>query len=1606
MKKTLKWFGIAVITPLLLFIILAVLLYLPPVQNWAVKKAAAIASEKTGMEISIDHVRLAFPLDLGIDGFRAIKQNDSLPQVRDTIADVRRLVVDIRLLPLLKKQVIIKELAFQQAKINTNGFISDLRVKGELDELRLSSKGIDINKETAEINGARLSGARLDIALSDTAAIDTTGSAMKWIINADSICASHSDLTIHMPGDTLNMGITLGQAVARQADIDLGRGIYRVGSLSWHEGRLTYDDRSQPEVKGLDYNHIDMSHLALDIDSISYSPEGTSLLIRHAAMKEKSGLEITDATGGVRLDPTFSNIRLQGMTMRTPDSDIFAEADVDFNVADIQNPGKMHLRLNGQLGKQDIMRFLGDMPQKFVERYPNHPLVVKGSVDGNMQQMTFTGLDISLPTALHLTLNGKAENLTDMSRLKADLRMNAQAQDLNFVTTLVDPKLSGNYRIPYGITLDGTLKADGTRYTTDLVAREGKGSVSMKGSAQIPLNKKGEMAVDLMSYDAQISINSLNVHHFMPKDSIYTVSADIKAKGYGTDFLSSRSRLTAHTTVRQIQYGSWNLKNLSAQAHLQNGRGRVTVTGHNELFDGTVGIDALLSTKKFDGTVSADLAKADLFRMRLMDKPLTIGMCGHLDITSDMKETHHVNGLISELYIQDDKKTYRPEDVGLLVSTTTDTTYVRAQSGDLIVKLDAKGGYERLLRQMTTLADSVMAQYNQKVIDQQAIKRLLPTMKLHVESKRDNPIVNLLNINNIDFKELCVDMASSPETGINGKSHLYSLNYDSIRIDTIRLDLTQKGDKLTYQGQIRNNRRNPQFVFNALVDGHIHEHGALAGVRYYDDHGKLGVRVGATAEMEDGGIRFKLLPERPTLGYKEFNLNEDNFIFLGSDKKIQAKVDLIADDKTGLKLYTANQDASMLQDLTLSVNRLDLGEISSVVPYLPKVTGKLHGDYHILIDQQEHISVVSDMAVYDMTYEGSPIGNISTELVYLMKEDDTHAVEARLMLDDEEFGLLSGIYQAPTTGDDGKIDATFTMTRMPLSLANGFVPDQLVGLEGYGEGTLTIKGTTTHPDVNGEVYVDEAYLVSIPYGIRMRFDNDPVRIVGSHLLLENFGLYAYNDEPLNLMGNIDFSDTEHIAMDMRMQARNLLLINARQEAKSIAYGKAFVNFYARMQGPLEELSMRGRLDVLGTTDLTYMLLDSPLSTDNRMDELVKFTDFSDTTQVVVTRPVPTGLNADLNINVSQGAHIVCNLNTEQTNYVDLMGGGDLRMRYNAEGINLTGRYTLASGEMKYSLPIIPLKTFAIKDGSYVEFTGDPMNPRLNITATERTKATVGNEGGQSRSVAFDCGVVITKTLNDMGLEFIIDAPEDNTISSELATMSTEERGKIAVTMLTTGMYLADGNTGNFSMNSALSSFLQSEINSIAGSALKTLDLSVGIDNSTDASGGTRTDYSFKFAKRFMNNRLKLQIGGKVSTGSSDAMGQNQSFFDNVSMEYRLNQDATKYIKLFYNQNVYDWLEGYTGEYGGGFIWRRKLDHFKDIFHFKKKESLPTLMRQPTSKRDSVRVRPSTNSSAGPSVGPSAGPSTSSGTAAVAEPVEAKRRPAVAEPAEAKKKKKL
>ncbi len=1510
MKKAFWWILGILLSPVLLFVLLTILIYLPPVQNWLVDKVAAYASEETGMEITVDHVDLSFPLDLGVDGVRVIHQPD-------TIADVERLVVDVQLLPLFDGKVVVNQLEIKNTQLNTNGFVEAAKVKGRFSRLFVKSDGIDLHRETVEVNGARLEDAQLDIVLNDSVPEDTTKSEAKWQIHVDVAKIRRSDIVLHMPGDTMSVKTHIGSLAAREALVDLASQTYTVASVDWENGALQYDRNFQPRIEGLDFNHLDFTNINIGIDSIYYHDPTLRLQMRSVALREKNGLQVTDLTGPVVMEN--GKLSLPRFHLKTPESEITVELDMPLNLTDSINPGQLRMRMEAQVGRQDLMQFMGDMPKAFRDRWPNQPLALKGALNGNMQHMEFSDLDITLPTAFHATATGFAENLDNPKKLRADVQFRAQAQNIDFVRTLMGAA-GKDYRIP-PLSVQGRVKADRANYTFDVTANEDKGRVKLQG----------QLNADLMLYDATLHVDQLNVHHFMPRDSIYTVTADVKVQGQGTDFLSPRTQLTADAQIQHLRYGHWNLDNVTAQATIRNGHALVDVLSDNPLVNGRLNVDALLNTKKLNATITADLNTVNLYKMRLVDKPLSLGLCGHVDVTSDMKLTHYVSGLISDITVRDSSKALRSEFVGLHLNATTDTTIVRAQSGDFIVKLDGSGNYEQLLKQLVVLSDSASAQLSNKIIDQPALRRLLPTMKVHVESKRDNPLVTILKSQGVDFTQLLFDMATSPETGVNGNGFVHSLTYDDVRLDTINFRLTQRKNHLSFGGQIRNNKKNPQFVFNALFDGILQERGATFGVRYYDSDNKLGARIGAQAEMLDSGLNVRLMPETPTLGYKLFKLNADNYIFLGNNKRVKANIDLLAEDGMGVKIYSEESDPTALQDITVSLNKFNLDEVTSVIPYMPRMTGMLHGDYHVVQDAEGHLSVASDMSVRDMTYERSPIGNVSTELLYLQQGDSAHVVEARLMKDDAEIGLLSGTYYHV---GGGSLDAMLQLERMPLNIVNGFVPDHLFGLQGYGDGKMSVRGPLSRPQVNGEIYLDSSYVESVPYGVSLRFDNDPVRIVDSKLLLDNFTLYSYNENPLNIQGSVDFSDLDRVMVDVRMRARNFQIIGAKENPHSVAYGKAFVNVFASMRGPADNLNMRGRLEVLGSTDMAYILRDTPLTTDNHLDNLVKFKDFSDTAQVVVNRPPLNGFTMDMTLDVSMGAHIMAYLNADHSNFIDLMGGGTLRMLYTpTDNLRLTGRYTLSNGEMKYSLPVIPLKTFVIQNGSYIEFTGDPMNPTLNITATERTKATVAGSNGAGRSVDFDCGVVVTKTLKDMGVVFTLDAPEDMQLHSELQSMSVEQRGKLAVTMLTTGMYLADGNTQPFSMNSALSSFLNSEINNITGNALRTIDLSFGLDQSLDGTGQTHTDYSFKFAKRFLNNRLKIAVGGKVSSGA-ELQQRNKSFFDNVSLEYRLDDTANKYLTLFFQNNSYDWLDGYTQKYGGGFIWRRRIQRFTDIFRFK------------------------------------------------------------------------
>lgn len=1523
MKKIKKWLWLIVLAPFVLFLTLALLLYVPAIQNWAVKHVAAYVSDHTDWNASVGSVHLAFPLDIEVNDLHLTKVNDSVRTATDTVACVEQFVANIELCPLLSGNVVIEKLNLRNVKLNTVSMIPSAKVRGTVGQVALRSKGIDLRHENVDVIYALLQNASLDVALNDTVPEDTSTEKSRWKIALARLHVVNTSALVHMPGDTLAVRCVLGDAVARNGQFDLEPQHFSLSRLDLKKGKICYDNKyAKPEAAGLDVNHLALSALAIRVDSFFYSPERLTMGISKFSFREKCGFCLSDMSCRVLMDTARLNI--PSLSIVTPASRMQAKLAMDLNAFADTLLGSLSANLNARLGFADMAALLPYI-KPYVSRMPYAFIDVKGEMKGNMQKAHVPVFSLQIPGAMTARADGWLQNLTDIDRLKGHLAFAVRTQQIDAIRRVLPAETAASFRLPNNMALDGKVAFDGARYNVKAQLREGGGNAMVA----VSLNTRN------MAYDAKINAHRLQLGHFLPGMGLQALTGQIAAAGRGTDMFAPHTVARATASVSQLHIDQYDLSGLNAELHIGGGKAHGVFSSDGPLFDGHIVLEALLQHSVLNGTLSCQLDSANFQRMGITKKPLNLSMKANLAVESDFNNMYRLQGAARDILIADSTRKYRPEDLLVDALTRRDTTFAHITSGDFSLRLNASGGYKRLLRHSDEMMAEVHRQMEHKYIDQLKLRSFLPTMCVQLSVGQDNMFARAMNKFGVQLSNAFADIDTSPLEGINGVVKVDSLVANGIQLDTIRMNVVSDSTRTDFKGQIRNNRNNPQYVFNALFGGTFYERGLYFGTRVLDAKDRVGVALGLKASMESNGVKVSVGgPFDTVLGYKKFSVNKDNYVFFSDDSRISADVRLRASDGMGLQVYT-NDSTEALQDLTVGLTKFELASLMTVLPYLPRISGVMNGDFHV-IKTETDLSVSSSIMVNNMTYEGCKMGNIGSEFVYMPKENNEHYVDGTLSCNNIEVGTISGTYSA---AGQGALDANLTLSHTPLSLLNGFITDQLFGFKGYCDGDLKVEGPVSKPKMNGELRLDSAYIESVPYGVELRFDTKTVTMTNSRMTFDDYRLFARNRTPLVINGYLDLADMANMYLSTRISTNNFLLIDAREKARSEAYGKAYVNFLGAINGPVDALKMRGKLDVLGATDMTYILRDSPLTTDTQLDDLVKFTNFKAKKEAKVERPAVSGLDMDLTLNIDEGAHIMCALNTNHSNYVDLIGGGSLRMQYGAvDGIRLTGRYTLSNGEMKYSLPVIPLKTFTIQDGSYVEFFGDMMNPKLNITAIEETKAQVADDGGTGgRNVTFECGVKITKTLQDMGLEFIIDAPEDLSLHNELQTMTKESRGKLAVTMLTTGMYLADGNTNAFSMNSALSAFLNSQINSISGSALRTLDLSFGMDNTTVGTGETHTDYSFKFSKRFWNNRLRIVIGGKVSSGA-EIENQNDTFFDNVTFEYRLSPTSNKYLKLFYDKARYDWLEGNVEQFGAGFMYRKKIQKLTDIFNFKRKKS--------------------------------------------------------------------
>lgn len=597
-KKQVRWTLWAIASPFILFIILCILIYLPPIQNFLVDKAAAYASETTGMRISVGRISLSFPLNL------VITDVDAASRHNDTLLSVRRLQVNVQLLPLLKKQVEVDGISLQGATVNSNDLIHGMRLNGTLGELFISSHGVALAPETAIVNKVLLKDTDLSLCLNDTAAADTAASdTTYWKIILQDIDLQNVSFALDMPLDSLSLAASLDNATLRDGLIDLHKSAYSLQTFRIKNGRVRYDS-GRPSATasadslsaGLDPSHIALTDIGVKLDSLYYEGRNMKAVISQFVLKERSGVEIVSTEG--RLVSNDKVLRVPSLKLETRDSYLELNAAMDWDALDFKKEGLVSARLMADIGKPDVVRFMGSMDEKFIRKYPSEPLRIRTGIDGDLNKLKLTTLTAELPGALELFAKGELTSLTDSLLRGGDITLQAETKDLKFISTLAE-----GIEIPYGTRLEGKFTMAGPKMGTDLLLMQPEAH-AVAAADTIPMTVyndsisvaddfKMERAARLFAkydlsrdrYEADLAVNHFDLHQFMPADSLYTLSTRLKVEGEGFDFFSPRTYFNAKGGIDRFHYGSYHLTGISLAAGLEKSKVHASLAVKNWTMD-------------------------------------------------------------------------------------------------------------------------------------------------------------------------------------------------------------------------------------------------------------------------------------------------------------------------------------------------------------------------------------------------------------------------------------------------------------------------------------------------------------------------------------------------------------------------------------------------------------------------------------------------------------------------------------------------------------------------------------------------------------------------------------------------------------------------------------------------------------------------------------------------------------------------------------------------------------------------------------------------------------------------------------------------------------
>ena len=1506
----------------------SVLLYVPAVQNVVLKAVLRRVSDRVGMEITVGHVRLSYPLDLTL---RDVSVRDS---VCDTLLNVRGLLVNVRPWPLLRGEVLISQLRLDSAQVHSKGMIEGMQLDGTVGRLATADAGLFIKGEELRLDSVLLADANVTLRIDSITPSDTTDTTVnRWRIEAARLDLQRVGFTLQMPKDTLYLTTYLGNATLTGGYADLAAERYGAARLNLLAGYASYDASDRPRTEGLDPQHITASNIALLLDSVRYHAGDIRLALRDGSLDERSGLAIATVSAYVHIDSTA--VSVSECTLQTARSYIELQAHVPWAALSEQPTADLQAEWAATIDGQDVLTAMGEQSPKLMHACPDTTLFISGLIEGNMNRLRVHDLTGVLPGVFTLEAYGTMEQLMDDRRRSGQVYARLQTESREYLNRWIPKVSGGRFRLPERVRMELEASMKGGEYQGRMTAEESGGRVELTGRYH---SLRNEYAVDMR-------IDSLKPVHFLPKDSLYRLTAVLHAEGRGTDIFSPHTRIALRGSVADVHYGSYRLSGLSLDGSLLNHQAQAALSSQSPYIKGKVTVEGTVRRDRMAGMMVVDVDTLDLHGLKITSDPLSGSFQLFSEVETDLKRRHRLDLTLGNWAITTEQQTYRPKMLTLHAVSDDDTTRLSFHAGDMGLIATGNADAPTLLQRLGNLSDAFRRlMEHDSATHIERLTPLLPTLDLQLEAAQDNPLYNYLQEQNIFFDRLTVHASTSPVDGLQANAQLFSVMKDTMRLDTICLDIRNDSiEGLTYAVDVIKNRFRRQEAFTAGLRGHLLNGVAEVNALYRDSRGDTGLQLGVQAEQQGKAYRFHFIPDEPVLAFMPFKLNPENYVEVRSLKSISADLKLTGPENAALWIHS-NEDST---ELAVEINQIDLQQLSRFAA-IPDMQGRINVALRYVPSDVSYL-IAADANIDNLIFRGQPVGELLLNGVYLPLDNNRHRFDAHFYHNESELAVVSAIYRQPQQKQaPGMIDGTMQFDRIPLNELNPFFGGA-VDIQGVLRGRLTLESRERGPIWNGFLKLDSTSMYVTAVGTRFRFDDQEVDIKNSKLRFTKYGIYTTGGNPLMISGTVDISKPMKETADLRLLAQDMLLIDAEEAPGAMIYGRLPVDLNLTARGPLRSLKIRGGVHVRRGTNVTYVMPDAASELNNDFSDFVTFTYFSDTVprrirdierQNAARAASIGGMDALLTLRIDPTTRLKIDMGGgERSNRIDLRGGGDLSFHYTSLGdMTMSGRYAISGGQLRYSIPVIPLTDFTIQDGSYVEWQGDLMNPYLNLTALTRQRSTV-NLDGRSQMVDFNVGLQVRQQLRNIALKFILEAPKNGTVQTQLAAMGEEERSKQAIGLLVTGVYLAQSGTGNerLDVGTAISSLLQREINNMLGSLSGEVPFSFDVNTYDGTDGkGRRIDYLGRFYMGFLKERIYTTLGMRYST--NDPVTGNRFYLDEASLEYRLDAEGARFVRV-YNQTDYENLfEGEIRKTGVSAIFRRKVKRLTDLFDFRKRRN--------------------------------------------------------------------